>query len=102
MKIDAGVYIEPLADDRMLVGPAVLQDDVQVPSWVNSRQIIATVKLDTPTSSASKRVDQWVTPNRFGGPASVRATISNRMSSLTSRGRPDRGQSISPSMPASA
>jgi len=67
-----------------------------------SRQIMDTVKFDTPTSAASSRVDQCVTPSRWGGPARVRATMSRRISSSISRGRPGRGRSLNASMPPSA
>ena len=53
--------------------------------------------VETPSSRASSRDDQWVTPSRFGGGSSVVTTI---FTSLTVLGRPDRGRSSRALIPA--
>lgn len=53
--------------------------------------------VETPSSAASSRDDQWVTPSRFGGGSSVVTTI---FTSSTVLGRPDRGRSSSALIPA--
>src|SRR5213076_2664615 len=53
--------------------------------------------VDTPSSRASSRDDQWVTPSRFGGGSSVVTTI---FTSSTDLGRPDLGRSSSALIPA--
>src|SRR6476620_5640845 len=64
-----------------------------------SRQAFATVPLLVPSCAASNRDDQWVIPSFFGGGASVTEMILDRS---TSRGRPDRGSSIRPSIPSAS
>ena len=49
--------------------------------------------------AASNRDDQWVIPSFFGGGVKVTEMIFDRS---TSRGRPDRGSSINPSMPSAS
>jgi hypothetical protein len=66
-------------------------------SW--SRQLRATVLWLTPSSTASSRVDQCVTPSRSGGGLSVAARISAWRSLRTVWGRPGRGLSAKPSSP---
>jgi hypothetical protein len=64
-----------------------------------SRQAFATVLLLVPRWAASNRDDQWVIPNFFGGGFRVTEMIFDRS---TSRGRPDRGSSINPSIPSAS
>ena len=61
-----------------------------------SRQIRATMAKPTPSSAASSRLDQCVTPSRCGGGVSVAATT---CASSTRRGRPDRLRSCSAASP---
>ena len=65
-----------------------------VPLPVPARVMLA---VDTPSSRASSRDDQWVTPSRFGGGSSVVTTI---FTSSTDLGRPDLGRSSSALIPA--
>ncbi len=65
----------------------------------HSRHTWATLTLLTPSSFASRREDQCVTPSRAGGASNVRSTIS--VSSIV-RGRPGFGRSASPPMPSAA
>jgi len=67
-------------------------------SW--SRQTRATVWWLQPSSVASSRVDQCVTPRCSGGGVRVAARISARRSARTVWGRPGRGWSPRPSRPA--
>ena len=60
------------------------------------RQIRETVDWDTPAVLAIDRVDQWVSPPG-GGCSSAAVTTCSTFSSLTVRGRPGRGSSVSPS-----
>jgi hypothetical protein len=55
----------------------------------------ATVLWLTPSSAASSREDQWVTPGGWGGGLRVVARISARRSRRTVWGRPARGRSAS-------
>jgi len=62
----------------------------------NVRQIRATVDWDTPADVAIDRADQCVSP--FGGArSSATVTTCSTFASLTVRGRPGRGSSVSPS-----
>ena len=63
------------------------------------RQIRETVANPMPSSAASSRLDQWVTPSRSGGGVNVAATT---CASSTRRGRPDRLRSCSAPSPPSA
>ena len=60
-----------------------------------SAQTRATVLWLSPSSVASSREDQWVTPRCSGGGASVVARISARRVRRTVWGRPRRGRSAS-------
>jgi hypothetical protein len=62
-----------------------------------SRHAFATVLLDVFNLDASNRDDQCVTPKLFGGVRRVAAMIASRS---TVRGRPERGSSTRPSIPA--
>ena len=62
----------------------------------NCRQHRATEASPIPSSAASRRVDQCVTPRRSGGGSSVRAMIT---ASSTVLGRPERGASASAATP---
>jgi hypothetical protein len=62
------------------------------------RQIRATDANDTPSSRASSRADQCVTPNDGGGFVMVATTTS---ASSIRRGRPGRSSSASPAIPRS-
>ena len=64
-----------------------------------SRHTSATLTLDRPSSAASSRDDQCVTPSRSGGGSSVRSTIAT--SSIV-RGLPGFGRSSSPPIPSAA
>jgi hypothetical protein len=59
--------------------------------------MFATATLEIPSSAASSREDQCVTPSFVGGPSIVRTTTS---SGSTTRGRPERLRSPRPSSPA--
>jgi len=61
------------------------------------RHAFATVELDVFNLDASNREDQCVTPKLFGGVRRVAAMIASRS---TVRGRPERGSSTRPSIPA--
>jgi hypothetical protein len=62
----------------------------------NARQIRETADWDMPADLAIDRVDQWVSPP--GGACSSVAVITfSTCSSVTVRGRPGRGSSLSPS-----
>jgi hypothetical protein len=60
---------------------------------------LATVLLLVFSCAASNREDQWVIPSLFGGGFNVTEMIFERS---TSRGRPDRGSSIRPSIPSAS
>ena len=64
-----------------------------------SRHTLATLTLEMPSSAASSRDDQYVTPGRFGGGSSVAGTIAT---SPAVRGLPGRGRSSSPPVPSAA
>ena len=53
--------------------------------------------VEMPSSPASSRDDQWVTPSRFGGGSSV---VTTTFASSTVLGRPERGRSSSALIPA--
>ena len=65
----------------------------------HSRHTSATLTLEMPSSAASSRDDQCVTPSRLGGGSSVASTIAT--SSMT-RGLPGFGRSSSPPAPSAA
>ena len=65
----------------------------------HSRHTSATLTLDTPSSAASSRLDQCVTPSRWGGGSSVASTIAT---SSVVRGLPGFGRSSSPPIPSAA
>jgi len=62
-----------------------------------SRQTAATLTLDRPSSRASSRLDQCVTPSRSGGGSKVASTIAT---SSVVRGLPAFGRSASPPIPS--
>jgi hypothetical protein len=61
-----------------------------------SAHTLATVLWLTPSSVASSREDQWVTPSAWGGRLRVVARISARRARRTVWGRPRRCRSASP------
>jgi hypothetical protein len=63
------------------------------------RQILDTHTCEIPSSSASSRDDQWVTPNRSGASSNVANTTAT---SSTRFGRPGFGRSSSPPIPSAA
>jgi hypothetical protein len=65
----------------------------------HSRHTLATLALDRPSSAASSRGDQCVTPGRSGGGSSVASTTAT---SSTVRGLPGLGRSASPPAPSAA
>ena len=65
----------------------------------HSRHTSAILTLDTPSSAASSRDDQCVTPSRSGGGSSVASTIAT---SSVVRGLPGLGRSSSPPIPSAA
>ena len=65
----------------------------------HSRHTSATLTLEMPSSAASSRDDQCVTPSRFGGGSSVASTMAT---SSVVRGLPGLGRSSSPPVPSAA
>ena len=65
----------------------------------HSRHTPATLTLEMPSSAASSRDDQCVTPSRSGGGSSVASTIAT---SSVVRGLPGFGRSSSPPIPSAA
>ncbi len=65
----------------------------------HSRHTLATFTFDKPSSAASSRLDQCVTPSRADGGSSVASTTAT--SSMV-RGLPGLGRSSSPPMPSAA
>jgi hypothetical protein len=65
----------------------------------HSCQTSMMLAVEIPSSPASSRDDQWVTPSRLGGGSSVVATT---FASSTVLGRPERGRSSSALIPAAA
>ena len=65
----------------------------------HSRHTSATLTLDRPSSAASSRDDQCVTPSRLGGGSRVASTIAT---SSVVRGLPGFGRSSSPPIPSAA
>jgi len=65
----------------------------------HSRHTSATFTFEMPSSAASSRDDQCVTPSRSGGGSNVASTIAT---SSTVRGLPGLGRSPSPPLPSAA
>ena len=76
-----------------------LNDSVRQGCSPYSRHTLATFTFDRPSSAASSRLDQCVTPSRCGGGSKVASTMAT---SSVVRGLPGRGRSSSPPVPSAA
>jgi hypothetical protein len=76
-----------------------LKDSVRQGCSPHSRHTLATFTFDRPSSAASSRDDQCVTPSRVGGGSSVASTTAT---SSVVRGLPGLGRSSRPPMPSAA